>query len=60
MVSGRWVGWSVVLIKPHFTTWSQENNFDIFFSCYFTIVTADVITYYIVCLSFPGAQAKFS
>ena len=24
------------------------------------IVTVDVITYYIVCLSFPGPQAKFS
>ena len=28
--------------------------------CDFTIVTAEVITQYIVCLSFPGPQAKFS
>ena len=31
-----------------------------FFSCDFTIVTAGVFTYYRVCLSFPGPQAKFS
>ena len=31
-----------------------------FFSSDYTIVTADVITCYIVCLSFPGSQAKFS
>ena len=30
-----------------------------FFWCDFTIVTAEVITYYIACLSFPGPQAKF-
>ena len=32
----------------------------IFFRVIFTIAVADVITYYIVCLSFPGPQAKFS
>ena len=31
-----------------------------FFSCDFTIVTADLTTYYIVCLLFPGPQDKFS
>ena len=32
----------------------------LFFSCDFTIVTADVITYYIICLLFPDPQTKFS
>ena len=31
-----------------------------FFSCDFTIVTADISTYYTVCLLFSGPQAKFS
>ena len=32
----------------------------IFFPVIFTVATADAITYYIVSLSFPGHQAKFS
>ena len=44
----------------HCTVISHTKIIWTFFSCDFTIATADVITYYIVCLSFPSPQVKFS
>ena len=38
----------------------QNSDFGDISLHHYTIVTADVIKYYIVCLSFPGPQGKFS